>query len=203
MPLKSRAVDAVEAEAVAAIERGEIEARGKAASFAEHHIALPGTVVPVRIAFMGANDEIAKAVPIHVPGPGHRPAAVVPKIDAVEAEAVAAIERGEIEARSKASRLAEHHKALPGTVIPVRSAERSADDKIAEAIAIHIPRRRHRPAAYVTGIYAVKPEAVAAIERLKPDRRRKFSRECGGAQRRGGKKGQRPYGVVGVRAYPS
>ena len=39
-------VDPVEAEAVAAVERGEIEARREARGGAEHHVALAGAVLP-------------------------------------------------------------------------------------------------------------------------------------------------------------
>ena len=44
MPLLVVRVDPVEAEAVRAVERGEIEARREAGGGAEHHVALAGVV---------------------------------------------------------------------------------------------------------------------------------------------------------------
>ena len=48
-PLRSERVDPVEAEAVGPVERGEIQAGGEAPAGAEHHIALPGVGIPIRI----------------------------------------------------------------------------------------------------------------------------------------------------------
>ena len=54
--------------------------------------------------------------PLTSPAPGDRRAAVVVGVDPVEAEAVAAVERGEIEARREAGVRAEDDIALAGIV---------------------------------------------------------------------------------------
>ena len=97
-------VDPVEAEAVGAVERGEIEARREARGGAEHHVALAG-VVPA--AGIGAGAPMIRS---SMPSPLTSPAPATEKplwsyvVDPVEAEAVAAVERGEIEARRRSPR---------------------------------------------------------------------------------------------------
>ena len=54
--------------------------------------------------------------PLTSPAPGDRAAAVVVLVDPVEAEAVRAVERGEIEARREAGVGAEDDVALAGIV---------------------------------------------------------------------------------------
>ena len=101
-------VDAVEAKAVGAVEGREIEAGTEPRGSAEHDVALAGIRIPVSIGAGSADDDIAEAVAVDVPGRGDRAAAIVVRIDAVEAKAVGAVEDREVEAGA-------NPEALPNT----------------------------------------------------------------------------------------
>ena len=93
----------IEAEAVAAVERGEIEARREAGVGAEHDIA--GAVIGAAggISIRCPDDQIVDAVAVDVASSGDGVAAVSHRPSSpIEAEAVAAVKRGEIEARREA-----------------------------------------------------------------------------------------------------
>ena len=109
-------VDPVEPEAVRAVERGQIEARGEARGRAEDDVALAGDLLPSGIGARRPDDQVVDAVAVEVARARDREAAVVIGVDPVEPEAVAAVERGQIEARGEARGGAEHHVALAGVV---------------------------------------------------------------------------------------
>ena len=68
-PLLSYGVDPVEAEAVAAVERGEIEARREARGGAEHDIALAGVVPPPGAAHGAPTIRSSMPSPLTSPAP--------------------------------------------------------------------------------------------------------------------------------------
>ena len=103
-----------QAEAVAAVERREIEARRSPRPSRTPHSSRPH--LPAGIAAIRADDQIVEAVAVDVPRPGNRTAAVVARVDAVEAEAVGAVERREIEgARRSPQRCRTPHSSRPHT----------------------------------------------------------------------------------------
>src|SRR5690606_40102645 len=105
---------AVEAEAVGAIERAELDGGGEPAGLAEHHVARSARRT-VRIGIGCADDQVVEAVAIDVTGAADGPAAVIEPPLAVEAEAVGAVERTELDGGGKPAGLAEHHVARSRT----------------------------------------------------------------------------------------
>ena len=152
-------INAVEAEAVAAIKVGKSQARPEALA-AKHHVALAGIVIGGR----RSDDQITDAVVIDVPGAGDAVAADVTQIDAVEAKAVVAIKVRKIEACPEAL-AAEHHIALAAIAIGIGS----PDDHIIDTVAIDVAGARDREAAPVASIDAVDAEAIAAVEGRQTD----------------------------------
>src|SRR5690606_37697932 len=127
---------AVEAEAVGAVERTELDGGGKPAGLAEHHVGRSRTGA-VRVCLRCADDQVIEAVAVDVTGTADGPPAhVVPRL-AIEAEAVGAVERAERDRRGKPAGLAEHHVARPGTEV-VRIGIRRADDQVVEAVAVDV-----------------------------------------------------------------
>ena len=120
----------------------------------------------------------SKPSPLTSPAEETEDAAVVTGIDAVEAEAVGAVEAREIERGGKARSLAEHHIALARIGVPARIGARGADQDVVEAVAIDVPRRGDGLAAAVTGIDAVEAEAVGAVEAREIERRRQSPTPC-------------------------
>ena len=121
----------------------------------------------------GANKDVGEAVAVDIARRGGRGAAAVKGIDAVEAEAVRAVERREVEARREAGGPSEHDVARARFVVPAGIGTESTDDEIGEAVAIDVSCRRDRSATRVTCIDAVEAEAGvgsgAAGERRKID----------------------------------
>ena len=148
-PLWSYVVDPVEAEAVAAVERGEIEARREAGGGAEHHIALAGVVPAAGIGAGAPMIRSSMPSPLTSPAPaterrcGHTSS--IPS----RRKPLRAVERGEIEARREAGGGAEHHVALAGIVPAAGIGARRPDDQVIDAVAVDVPRARDRAAAVV------------------------------------------------------
>ena len=94
----------------------------KAGGGAEHDIARAGIDRRFGRRSEAADDQVVDAVAVDVARAGDRDAAVVAVVDPVEAEAVAAVERGEIEARREARGGAEHDVARAGSSSPPGSA---------------------------------------------------------------------------------
>ena len=90
-----------------AVERGEIEARREAGGGAEHHVALAGVVLPPDRPWR-PDDQVVDAVAVDVPRARDREAAVVIRVDPVEAEAV-------VPSSAARSRLAAKPAAEPNT----------------------------------------------------------------------------------------
>src|SRR5262249_19318042 len=128
--------------------------------------------VPAGVAAEGPDDQVVEAVAVHVTRRAHRIAALVARVDSVEPEAVAAIERRQVERSRPPPRLPEHHIALAGVAVAARGATERPDDQVVEAVAVHVPRRAHRKAAMVERVDAVEPEAVAAVQRREVERAR-------------------------------
>ena len=131
----------------------------------------------LRVAAIGADDQVVEAVAVDVARRGDGKPAPVKGIDAVEAEAVRAVERREVEARRKPRRLAEHDVALAGIGVRAWVAAKGADDDVGEAVAVDVPGRGDGATAKVTRIDAVEAEAVRAVERREIDRRRKLGHD--------------------------
>ena len=154
-------VDPVEAEAVDAVERREIEARREAGVGAEDDVALAGT--PVAGSAGRPDDQVVDAVAVDVARAGDREAAAVVRVDPVEAEAVRPVERREIEARREAGVRAEDDIALAGG-IAVRIGARGPDDQVVDAVAVDVARPGDREAAAVVRVDPVEAEAVRPVE---------------------------------------
>ena len=91
-------IDAIQAETVTAVERGEVQAGRKPAAAAKDHVGLTGIVVTVTtpVGIIGPHQHVVVAVAVDVAGDAHRTARKISRINAVQAEAVAAVERGEV-----------------------------------------------------------------------------------------------------------
>jgi hypothetical protein len=105
--------------------------------------------------------------PLTSPGPGDGETTVSVKTDPVEAKAVGAVECRKVEAGTEARGPAEHDVALAisgvSRVWEWVSAW-SADDEIAETIAVDVSGPGYGIAAEVVRIDAVEPKAVSAVE---------------------------------------
>ncbi len=104
--------DAAELEAVAAVERREIQVGRKPARFAKDHIARPG-IGAVGIGAKSADDQVGKAVTIHIARRAHRVAGKVIHRDAAELEAVAAVEAGEVQVPQQNRSLCQRSHSSP------------------------------------------------------------------------------------------
>src|SRR5688572_29016901 len=94
-------VDAIQTKTVRAIERCKVDGRRETRALSEHHIALARGSTPARVCGKSPNDQIIKSVTVHISRRGHRAAAIVTRIYAVQQKTVLAIEPCEINARSK------------------------------------------------------------------------------------------------------
>ena len=156
---------AIEAKAIAAIQRAEIEAGCPATGLPEDHIAGPGIGAPAGVGVAGADDQVGIAIPVHIAGRGDGAAAAVTGRHAIKTKAGAAIQRAEIEAGRPAAGLAEDHIAGPGTAVSAWVGGIGADDQVGIAIAIHIAGRSHGISAGVVIRCAIEAKAGAAIQR--------------------------------------
>ena len=102
-----------QAEAVAAVEARQRKRGRPAPASAEDDIGLAGKASPAGIGPERTDDDVVEAVAVYVTGARHEAAAAVGDGDAVEAEAVAAVEAGQGDVGGKASRLAEDDVAFP------------------------------------------------------------------------------------------
>src|SRR4028119_974212 len=105
--------DAANRKAVAAVERGQVEACTKATVAAKHYITLPCKTDAVGVGRSCPDNQVIKAIAVDVPGAADRPARSVIRPDAVNRKAVAAVELGQVEVRTKATVAAKHHITLP------------------------------------------------------------------------------------------
>ena len=110
-------------------------------------------------------------------------AGVVARINAVESEAGRAVQGREVQRRPETARLSEHHIALARVAVPVRIAARSPDEQIVEAVAVHVPRARHRIAGAVLRINTVESEAGRAVQSAQVEHRGVLNLERGGSLR--------------------
>ena len=131
---------------------------------AEHHIALAGGV-PSPDRRMGPDDQIIDAVAVDVPRAGDREAAVVIRVDPVEAEAVGAVERGEIEARREARGGAEDHIALAGSSVRRTPGAPTIRSSMPSPLTSPAPATEMPLSSYV--VDPVEAEAVRAVERAR------------------------------------
>ena len=90
---------------------------------AEHDVALTGIASPPRIGAGSPDDQVGEAIAVDVARAAHREARAIVRVDAIEAEAVGAVEGGEVERATEAARVAEHHVALTGIARPRIGAE--------------------------------------------------------------------------------
>ena len=86
----------------------------------------------------------AKPSPLTSPAPLTEQPELIVRVDAIEAEAVGAVEAREVERCHRSRRVAEHHVALAGACIGRPDRRRSPDDQVGEAIAVDVPGRRSR-----------------------------------------------------------
>src|SRR5262245_14154059 len=108
--------------AAAGRHRGEVDLGRKAGGLAEYHIAVAGTVARVAgaVAARCPDDQVVEAVAVDIAGRGHRAASVIARILAMDDEAArAGRDRGEVDLRRKAGRLAEYHVAVACSVARV------------------------------------------------------------------------------------
>ena len=141
----------------------EVEAGTEPRGSAEHDVTLAGTVIPAGIGDRSADDEVGEAVAVDVPGPGDRGAAEVVAIDAVEAEAVGAVEGREVEAGAEPRGSAEHDVSSRRPK-PARVSAESTDDDVGEAVAVDVTGPGDGATAVIACVDAVEPEAVGAVE---------------------------------------
>ena len=165
--------------AVAGRDRGEVDLGREARGLAEHHVAVARTF---RACCRGRrqsrpDDEVVEAVAVDVAGRGYPNAGYIGGVLAVDDEAaVAGRDRGEVDLRREARRLAEHHVAVAGTVARVAGAIGTGcpDDEVVEAVAVDVAGRGHRMAGLIAHILAMEDEAaVAGCDRGEVDLRRK------------------------------
>ena len=118
---------------------------------------MPSVASSVRVRALSTNEDVVDPVTIHVAGRGDRFATKVTSIDAVEDEAVGAIQRREIEARVKPGIAAEDEVGLPSVFNSVRVGEQSTNKDVVDPITIHVAGRGDRVATQITCTDAVLP----------------------------------------------
>jgi hypothetical protein len=124
----------------------QVEARTKATVAAKYYITLPcidavggGTVCP--------DNQVIKAIAVDVPGAADRRSLISSfDRDAVNRKAVAAVERGQVEAGTKATVAAKHHITLPCIQDAVGVGTSCPDNQVIKAIAVDVPGAADRPA---------------------------------------------------------
>ena len=163
-------IDAVDGEAVGAVESAKIEGGAEVGLGAEHHVALTRAGSSAGIGLGRADDEIADAVAVHVSRRAHRLAAQVARVAALNAVAVAPVKGIQFDRRAKARRRPEYHIALAGTGLAAWISEEGADDQVIDAVAVHVARTIHRVATVVIGIDTVNDETVGSVEATERDR---------------------------------
>ena len=187
-PLKSYASIPSRRKPFDAVERREIEARREAGGRAEHDVALAGVVLAVRDRRAGPDDQVVDAVAVDVARARDREAAVVVRVDPVEAEAVrcrrAPRDRGSPRSRRRCRRRRSSRRRR--TCRPDR--RRGPDDQVIDAVAVDVARARDRDAAVVVRVDPVEAEAVRAVERRRdrgsPRSRRRCRRRRSSRRRR-------------------
>ena len=157
-------INAVDDEAVGPVKARELETGAEARGLTEHHEVLARIGPAARITVICADDQVSDAVAVNVARVAHRPADGVVHINAVDDEAVGAIQARELEAGAEARGLAEHHVVFAGVFPAVRRSMPRADDHVVDTVAVHVPRGAHRPAAIVLRIDAIDGEAIIAVE---------------------------------------
>ena len=168
--------------AVARGDGGEVDLRCKAAGVAEHHVAGARMVAAVvgTVCALRPDNQVGEAVAVDVAGRGHRLAGYIVRTFAMDDEAaVARGDGGEIDLRSKAAGVAEHHVSVACLVTCVAGAvgDQSPDENVIEAVAVDVAGRRDRIAGPIARILAMDDEAtVAARHRGEVD----LCREAGG-----------------------
>src|ERR687895_637167 len=128
-------MDAVEPEAVGAVERGEIDVRRKPGVGAEDDVAFAGSEALVEVADVArADDQVVEPVAVDVAGARDRTAG---GYRAFEAEAIRTVERGEIDARRKAGGGAENDVAFArsGRIIV---ADARSHNQVVEPVAVQV-----------------------------------------------------------------
>src|SRR3954454_6694273 len=127
--------------AVAGRDRGEVDLRRETGGLAEHHVAVARSVARVAgsIAKLGSDNEVVEAVAVDVAGRGYPTAGYIGGILAVDDEAaVAGRDRGQVDLRREARRLAEHHVAVARAVACVAGSIGTGcpDEEVVEAVAV-------------------------------------------------------------------
>ena len=154
----------------------------------EDHVALAGVVLAVRIGARGPDDQVVDAVAVDVARARDRDAAVVVRVDPVEAEAVrcrrARRDRGSPRSRRPCRRRRSSRRR--STRRPDRRA--GPDDQVVDAVAVDVARARDRGAAVVVRVDPVEAEAVrcrrAPRDRGSPRSRRRCRRRRSSRRRR-------------------
>ena len=152
-------VDARQTEAGAAIEARKREIRAPPRGLAEHHVALAGSAAG-GIGGPGPDDQVAEAVAVDIAGSRHRRARLIRGGSTVDAEAGAAVQRRQRQARGPPRGLAEDHEALADGIV----AALRPDDQVGKSVAVDVAGGADRIAAEVVGVDAVEAEAVGAVE---------------------------------------
>ena len=127
--------------------------------FAEHH---KGTGIATKSIPSGANDQIAKAIAIHIAGAGHVGAAAVVGGGTIDHKAAAAGGDGGKIKRCRAG-FAEHHVGAAGIRASGGIAFRSADDQVSEAIAVDIAGTGNADKVAVASALASDREPANAV----------------------------------------
>ncbi len=108
------------------------------------------------------------AVAVDVSSRTDRAARVVTGVDAVDLEAVAAVESREVEYRSEGCSRTEDHVGLTGidsTVgVGTRVTTGGPDQDVGVAVAVEVIGSIDREAREVVGVDSLDPEAVCAVE---------------------------------------
>src|SRR5258705_5209133 len=142
--------------------RGSGSVNARIGHAAEHHVRGAGIQSAVRTRVRSADNQIGKAVAVHIAGRGDRKSACVVGRLAWDVEAVGAVKRQEVDSRAEARRLAENDVGRARSRA-VHGSKGSTYQQIVEAVAIDIACRRYREPAIVAGRLADDAEAVAAV----------------------------------------
>ena len=125
---------------------------------------MPVVKVSPGAAFRAPDDDVGDAVAVDVAGAAHRDAGIVPTADAVEDEAVGAVEIRELKAGREPATASEDHVAGALVAHAPRIDIGRAYDHVVDAVAVDVARRAHRGANAIARIDAVDDEAVVTVE---------------------------------------
>src|SRR4030095_10883503 len=106
------------------IEGGKVEISPEARRLAKNDVAPPGSTIRVR-----PNDDVRKAIAIHISCPAHRYPRAVARRDSAQFETGAAIQRGEIHGGRKPGSFSENDVG-GARISPVRTGSGCADEQI-------------------------------------------------------------------------